>query len=81
MCFSSFVKYMLISIVIGSLVILSIFAENLFYLLPIMVFSIIQSRIRCPKCKESIMKDKNGWYLFTMRPTCRHCGHDTMLCE
>jgi len=81
MCFSSYLKYMFLSIVIGSLVILSIFTENLFYALPIMVFAIIQSRISCPKCKQPILKDKNGWYMFTMRTTCRHCGQDTLLCE
>lgn len=72
---------MFLSIIIGSLVILSIFTENLFYALPIMVFAIIQSRISCPKCKQPILKDKNGWYIFTMRTTCRHCGQDTLLCE
>ena len=72
---------MFLSIVIGSLIILSIFAENLFYLLPIMVFSIVQSRITCPKCSNAILKDANGWYIFTMRTTCRHCGQDTLLCE
>ena len=46
-----------------------------------MVFSIIWSRIRCPKCGESLWKDKNGWYIFTIRTTCRHCGQDTNLCE
>ncbi len=46
-----------------------------------MIFAIIQSRIRCPKCGNSILKDKNGWYIFTMRTTCRHCGQDTLLCE
>lgn len=46
-----------------------------------MVFAIVQSRIICPKCKQSILKDKNGWYIFTMRTTCRHCGQDTLLCE
>ena len=72
---------MFLSIVIGSLIILSIFAENLFYLLPVMVFSIIQSRIKCPKCSNPILKDKNDWYIFTMRTTCRHCGQDTLLCD
>jgi len=81
MCISPFIKYMFLSIVVGTLIIFAVFSENLFYLLPIMIFSIIWSRIRCPKCTESILKDKNGWYLFSMRPTCRHCGHNTMLCE
>jgi hypothetical protein len=30
---------------------------------------------------SSIAKDKNGWYMLTMRPTCRTCGHDTMICS
>lgn len=66
---------------IGALVILSIFTENLFYALPVMVLAIVQSRIPCPKCHEPILKDKNGWYIFTIRTTCRHCGQDTLLCE
>ena len=81
MCFSSFLKYMLLSVVVGTLVIFAIFFENLFYFLPLMVAAIAQSRIGCPSCKEAILKDKNGWYIFTMRSTCRHCGHDTMLCN
>ena len=72
---------MLLSIVVGTLVIFSIFFENLFYLLPLMITAIVQSRISCPNCKEPILKDKNGWYIFTMRPTCRHCGHDSMICK
>ena len=71
---------MFLSIVIGALIILSIFAENLFYLLPIMVFSIIQSRLSCPHCHAPILKDKNNWYVFTMRTTCRHCGKNTNTC-
>jgi hypothetical protein len=71
---------MFLSIVIGLLIILSIFAENLFYLLPIMVFAIIQSRLSCPHCKVPILKDKNNWYIFTMRTTCRHCGENTNIC-
>jgi len=80
MCISSFLKYMLLSVVVGTLIIFSIFFENLFYALPAMVFAIIWSRITCPKCGTPILKDKNGWYLFTVRPTCRTCGHDTMIC-
>jgi len=72
---------MFLSIVIGSLIILSIFSENLFYFLPIMVFAIMQSRVTCPKCKTSLLKDKNGWYIFTLRTVCRTCGQDTILCE
>ncbi|MDQ7084088.1 MAG: hypothetical protein Q9M36_03785 [Sulfurovum sp.] len=48
--------------------------------MPIMVFAIIQSKASCPHCKASILKDKNGWYIFTMRPTCRHCGKNTNIC-
>ena len=80
MCLSSYVKYIALFIVIGLLIILSVFAENLFYFLPIMVFSIIQSRISCKKCNNPILKDKNGWYIFTMRRKCRHCGEDTHSC-
>lgn len=46
-----------------------------------MLFAIVWSRIRCPKCNEPLLKDKNGWYIFNMRTTCRHCGQDTLLCE
>jgi len=81
MCISSFLKYMLLSVVVGTLVIFAIFFENLFYALPAMVFAIMWSKITCPKCKEPILKDTNGWYWFTMRSTCRHCGHDTMICD
>jgi len=72
---------MLLSVIVGTLVIFAIFFENLFYALPLMVAAIIQSRMVCPKCKTPILKDKNGWYIFTMRPTCRTCGHDTMICD
>ena len=81
MCIPAYVKYILLSVIVGFLVILSIFSANLFYIIPIMVLAIMQSRITCPKCKQSILKDKRGWYLFTMRNTCRHCGQDTLLCE
>jgi hypothetical protein len=37
--------------------------------------------VRCIKCDESLLKDPGGWYLFRMRPVCRHCGQDSMLCE
>jgi len=72
---------MLLSVTVGTLVIFAIFFENLFYALPAMVFAIMWSKIKCPKCAEPILKDTNGWYLFTMRSTCRHCGHDTMICD
>ena len=41
MCLSSFLKYMLLSVVVGTLIIFSIFFENLFYALPAMIFAII----------------------------------------
>jgi len=41
----------------------------------------MQSRMACQKCETPIFKDKNGWYIFTVRPTCRTCGHDTMICD
>jgi ribosomal protein S27E len=81
MCVSPFIKYMLLSVVVGTLVIFAIFFENLFYAIPMMIFAIIQSRVKCPKCGTPILKDTNGWYLFTVRSTCRTCGHDTMLCD
>ena len=80
MCFSSFLKYMLLSVTVGTLVIFSIFFENLFYALPALIAAIFQSKVTCSKCDTSILKDKNGFYIFTVRPTCRTCGHDTMIC-
>ncbi len=81
MCVPPYVKYMLLSVTVGVLVIFAIFFENLFYAVPAMIFAIMQSRMKCSKCGEAILKDKNGWYIFTMRSTCRHCGHDTMVCD
>ena len=81
MCIPSYYKYLLTAIIVGTLVILSVFYDTVFYLLPAFIFSIMWSRIRCVKCNEPILKDKNGWYIFTMRSTCRHCGQDTLLCE
>ena len=81
MCIPAYVKYMLLSTIVGFLVILSIFSANLFYVIPVMVLAIIQSKVICPKCKQSILKNKDGWYLFTMRNICRHCGQDTLLCQ
>ena len=81
MCIPPYVKYMLLSVAVGVLVIFAIFFENLFYAVPAMIFAIMQSRMKCSKCGEAILKDKNGWYIFTMRSTCRHCGHDTMVCD
>ncbi len=80
MCISSFIKYMLLSVTVGTLVIFAVFFENLFYYIPTMIAAIAQSRIKCPKCQTPILKDKNGWYLFTIRPICRTCGYDTMIC-
>jgi len=81
MCVSSFVKYMLLSVVVGTLVIFAIFFENVYYFIPAMVAAIMQSRISCEKCNTPILKDKNDWYIFTVRSKCRTCGHDTMLCD
>ena len=80
MCISSFLKYILLSVIVGTMVIFAIFFENLYYYLPAMMAAIMQSRVLCQKCQTPIFKDKNGWYIFTVRPTCRTCGHDTMIC-
>ena len=80
-CFSAYAQYLLLSMFVGSLIILSIFAERLFYIIPVMVFGVIWSRIKCPKCGEPLLKDDKGWYIFTIRTTCRHCGQDTNSCE
>ena len=82
MCIPQYAKYIILGILVGFFVILSVFYTHSTLQLGLaLVFAITQSRIRCPKCDESILKDKNGWYIFTMRPTCRHCGQDTLLCE
>ena len=81
MCIPQYYKYLFLAIIVGTLIILSVFYDRVFYLIPAFIFAIIWSRIRCPKCHEPILKDKNGWYIFTMRSTCRHCGQDTLLCE
>ncbi len=81
-CIPAYVKYILLGVMVGLFIILSIFyTHSTLQLVVAMVFAIIQSRINCPKCGNSILKDKNGWYIFTVRTTCRHCGQDTMLCE
>ena len=81
-CIPAYVKYITLAISVGMLVILSVFyAGNLVPMVLAMVFAIMQSRVKCPKCENPLLKDKNGWYIFTMRPTCRHCGQDTLLCE
>lgn len=82
MCIPQYAKYIILGILVGFFVILSVFyTDSTLQLGLALVFAIAQSRIRCPKCHESILKDKKGWYIFTMRTTCRHCGQDTLLCE
>jgi len=81
MCIPPYIKYMFLAIIVGTLVILAVFYSRIFYFVPTLVFAIIWSRIKCNKCGVPMLKDKNGWYIFTMRPTCRHCGQDTLLCE
>ncbi len=81
-CIPAYAKYIILGVMVGLFIILSIFyTHNPLQLVLAMVFAIMQSRITCPKCGNSILKDKNGWYIFTMRTTCRHCGQDTMLCD
>ncbi len=81
MCFPKYVQYMLLAVVVGTLVILAVFYHRPFYYIPAFVFAVIWSRVCCIKCGSSLLKEPNGWYLFRMRPVCRHCGQDTMLCE
>lgn len=81
MCIPPYAKYLSLAIAVGTLVILAVFYDRVYYFIPTFVFAILWSRIRCLKCREPILKDKNGWYIFTMRSTCRHCGQDTLLCE
>jgi ribosomal protein S27AE len=81
-CIPAYIKYILLGVMVGLFIILSIFYTHSTLQLGVaMFFAILQSRINCPKCGNSILKDKNGWYIFTVRTTCRHCGQDTMLCE
>lgn len=81
-CIPAYVKYITLSILVGLFIILSVFyTDSTLQLGLAMFFAILQSRIRCPKCNEPILKDKNGWYMFTVRTPCRHCGQDTLLCE
>lgn len=81
-CIPSYVKYIILSGAVGMLIILSVFyASSVVPMGLAMILAIVQSRISCAKCKTPLLKDKNGWYIFTMRPTCRSCGQDTLLCE
>ena len=82
MCIPSYVKYITLGISVGMFIILSVFyAGNLVPMVLAMILAIMQSRVKCPKCENPLLKDKNGWYIFTMRTTCRYCGQDTLLCE
>ncbi|RUM72558.1 MAG: hypothetical protein DSZ08_00745 [Sulfurovum sp.] len=81
MCIPAYYKYLFFAIVVGTLVILAIFYNRIFYMIPVFVFSIIWSRVLCPNCHQSLLKNEKGWYVFTMRSTCRHCGYDTLLCD
>jgi len=81
MCIPPYYKYLFLAILVGTLVIMSVFYDRIFYLVPAVIFSVMWSRVRCTNCLNPILKDKRGWYMFTMRTTCRHCGHDTLLCD
>jgi len=81
MCIPPYYKYLFLAIIVGTLVILAVFYDRVYYFIPTFVFAIMWSRVACLKCHEPILKDKNGWYIFSMRSTCRHCGQDTLLCE
>ena len=81
-CIPAYVRYIILGVMVGLFIVLSVFYTNsTLQLVLAMVFAILQSRIRCPKCGNPILKDKNGWYIFTVRTVCRHCGQDTLLCE
>ncbi|MEA2048339.1 MAG: hypothetical protein U9O64_07835 [Campylobacterota bacterium] len=82
MCIPAYGKYIVLGVLVAVLVVLSAFyTDSMVPLILAMILAIVQSRVVCPKCEESILKDKKGWYIFTMRTTCRHCGQDTLLCE
>ena len=81
MCIPKYYKYLFLAIIVGTLVILAVFYDRVFYFIPALIFAVMWSRIRCDKCKTPILKDKRGWYMFTMRTKCRNCGHDTLLCD
>ena len=82
MCIPAYAKYIVLGVSVGLLIILSVFyTHSIVQLVFAMILAIVQSRIVCPKCGNALLKDKNGWYIFTLRTTCRHCGQDTLLCE
>ena len=82
MCIPAYGKYIVLGVSVGLLIILSVFyTHSVVQLGFAMILAIVQSRIVCPKCGNTLLKDKNGWYIFTLRTTCRHCGQDTLLCE
>ncbi|HIP14448.1 MAG TPA: hypothetical protein EYG74_03050, partial [Sulfurimonas autotrophica] len=60
MCIPAYYKYLFLAIIIGTLVILSVFYDRVFYMIPALIFAIMWSRVRCNKCSEPILKDKNG---------------------
>lgn len=75
----AYIKYLFFATVTGTFIIYSIFAEKPMLMVIAIMAAILTSRVACPNCGEPIFKDKNGWYLFTLRSKCRHCGFDTML--
>ena len=82
MCIPPFIPYVTLGIVSGYFVILAIFySEHWSHFAAAVIAGIIQSRIKCPNCKKPILQAPNGWYLFTVRPKCRHCGYNTMQCK
>ncbi len=82
MCIPAFIPYILLGVASGFFVILAIFySHHWSHMAAAFLFGIAQSRIKCPNCKKSILQAPNGWYLFTIRSTCRHCGFDTMKCK
>ncbi|RLA66735.1 MAG: hypothetical protein DRQ78_03610 [Epsilonproteobacteria bacterium] len=80
-CIPAYFKYIILGILVGFFIVISVFyTHSVLQLVLVMILAIAQSRVQCPKCKTPILKDKNGWYIFTMRTPCRHCGQDTLLC-
>jgi hypothetical protein len=81
MCVPRYVYYMLLAVCVGTLIILAVFYHRPFYLVFAFLCGVAWSRVSCIKCGQSLLKDPSGWYFFRMRPVCRHCGQDSMLCE